>query len=236
MTISSGQPKRRSRMSRSSSATRRAARIGPRSVSGAPVRRSSHGSTSASSSTGRMTSGIAVRVWPGSRISHYAMRNHVAWPGVILVTGGAGFIGSHIVDALRAEGHEVRVLDVREPGQDVRDPATVERSLEGVTAVCHQAAMVGLGADMSDITDFVSHNDLGTATLLKALAARRFRGRLVLASSMVVYGEGRYACAEHGELPAPPRAASDLEAGHFDPRRPRCGGRLEPPAAGPDAP
>jgi dTDP-L-rhamnose 4-epimerase len=164
------------------------------------------------------------------------MRNHVAWPGVILVTGGAGFIGSHIVDALRAEGHEVRVLDAREPGQDVRDPATIERSLEGVTAVCHHAAMVGLGVDMSDITDFVSHNDLGTATLLKAVAARRFGGRLVLASSMVVYGEGRYTCAEHGELPAPPRSASDLEAGHFDPRCPRCGGQLEPLAVGEDAP
>jgi dTDP-L-rhamnose 4-epimerase len=161
------------------------------------------------------------------------MRNPVAWPAVILVTGGAGFIGSHIVDALRAEGHEVRVLDAP---QDVRDQATVEGCLEGVTAVCHQAAMVGLGVDMADITDFVSHNDLGTATLLKALAARRFSGRLVLASSMVVYGEGRYACAEHGDQPASPRAATDLDAGRFDPRCPRCGGPLEPLAVGEDAP
>jgi dTDP-L-rhamnose 4-epimerase len=163
------------------------------------------------------------------------MRNHVASEAVILVTGGAGFIGSHIVDALLADGHEVRVLDAR-AGDDVRDFATVERCLDGVTAVCHQAAMVGLGVDMSDVTDYVSHNDLGTATLLKALAARRFRGRLVLASSMVVYGEGRYACAEHGELPAPPRTPQDLAAGRFDPLCPRCGGRLEPLAVGEDAP
>jgi dTDP-L-rhamnose 4-epimerase len=107
---------------------------------------------------------------------------------------------------------------------DVRDPDTVERALRGVTAVCHQAAMVGLGVDMSDITDFVSHNDLGTATLLRALTAARFRGRLVLASSMVVYGEGRYACPEHGD------------AERFEPCCPRCREPLEPRAIGEDAP
>jgi dTDP-L-rhamnose 4-epimerase len=96
--------------------------------------------------------------------------------------------------------------------------------------------MVGLGVDMSDVTDFVSHNDLGTATLLKALARRRFSGRLVLASSMVVYGEGRYACAEHGELPAPARTPNDLAAGRFDPVCPGCGSPLEPLAVGEDAP
>src|SRR5207302_8756664 len=109
--------------------------------------------------------------------------------------------------ALVAEGGEVRVLDRARthlnPGAelvagDVRDPAVVARALRGVTAVTHQAAMVGLGRDFSDVTDYVAVNDLGTATLLRALAAARFRGRLVLASSMVVYGEGRWRCAAHG--------------------------------------
>jgi dTDP-L-rhamnose 4-epimerase len=170
----------------------------------------------------------------------------------ILVTGGAGFIGSHVVDALLADGHEVRVLDLLHPLAhsaapdylseaaelvvgDVRDRETVESVLHGVTAVCHHAAMVGLGVDMSDLVAFVSHNDLGTATLLEALAARGFAGRLVLASSMVVYGEGRYACPEHGELPAPPRLPGDLDAGRFDPVCPACGAPLEPRAIGEDA-
>src|SRR5918997_5676626 len=153
----------------------------------------------------------------------------------VLVTGGAGFIGSHIVDELLGLGHDVAVLDNFHPlawgdgaardldsraelvEGDVRDPATVERCLDGADHVCHQAAMVGLGVDLGDIADYVSHNDLGTAVLLRALAARSFEGRLVLASSMVVYGEGRYACPEHGVVRPPPRAARDLDAGRFEP-------------------
>jgi dTDP-L-rhamnose 4-epimerase len=171
----------------------------------------------------------------------------------ILVTGGAGFIGSHVVDALLEDGHDVRVLDLLHPLAhrtapdylsedadlvlaDVRDRDTVDSALQGVTAVCHQAAMVGLGVDMSDLVAFVSHNDLGTATLLQALASRRFKGRIVLASSMVVYGEGRYTCLVHGGLPAPPRSADDLDDGRFEPRCPRCGAELEPQAIGEDAP
>ena len=81
--------------------------------------------------------------------------------------------------------------------------------------------MVGLGIDFDDVADYVAHNDLGTAVLLRALAARGFAGRLVLASSMVVYGEGRYACAEHGIVRPPPRAPADLDAGRFEPPCPR---------------
>jgi dTDP-L-rhamnose 4-epimerase len=163
---------------------------------------------------------------------------------MILVTGGAGFIGSHIVDALIAAGEPVRVLDVvlanahREPPEinpdaelivgDVRDPAVVADALDGVTAVSHQAAMVGLGVDILDMPDYVAHNDLGTAVLLAELARRRFAGRLVLASSMVVYGEGRYRCAEHGLVPAPPRAVAALAAGQFEVACPRCERALVP--------
>ncbi len=153
---------------------------------------------------------------------------------LVLVTGGAGFVGSHVVDALRDAGHDARVLDTR-AGGDVRDPDAVQRALEGVDHVCHQAGMVGLGVDFLDIADYVSHNDLGTAVLLRALAARRFRGRLVLASSMVVYGEGRYRCAAHGVVRPLPRRCADLDAGRFEPRCPRCAAGLAPEAIPEDA-
>jgi len=173
--------------------------------------------------------------------------------GTILVTGGAGFIGSHVVDLLLAEGHRVRALDAllpaahrERPGYldpaaewiegDLRDPDTAERAVREVTAVCHQAAMVGQGVDLGDLPEYVGHNDLATAQLLRALAARGFGGRLVLASSMVVYGEGRYECAEHGVVAPAPRAPADLDAGRFEPGCPRCGRALEPGTVPEDAP
>lgn len=170
----------------------------------------------------------------------------------VLVTGGAGFIGSHIVDLLLAEGHEVRVLDARlplahseppdylNPGAEFRhgdlgDPDQAARVISGVDAVCHQAAMVGLGVDIGDAPAYVRHNDLATAVLLHAMARDGEAGRLVLASSMVVYGEGRYRCEEHGSVVPRPRAAADLDRGHFEPRCPACGGPLRPEAIGESA-
>ena len=171
----------------------------------------------------------------------------------VLVTGGAGFIGSHIADALLHRGDEVRILDTLHPAAhaarpdyldpsaefvrgDVRDGAAVAAALEGIDHVCHQAAMVGLGTDIGDIADYVAHNDLGTAVLLRELARARFAGRLVLASSMVVYGEGRYACAEHGLVCPGPRREADLAAGRFEPPCPACGAALEPRSIPEDAP
>ncbi|WP_327654092.1 NAD-dependent epimerase/dehydratase family protein [Streptomyces sp. NBC_00483] len=154
----------------------------------------------------------------------------------VLVTGGAGFIGSHVVEALTARGHEPVVFDVREdPGADVRDPDAVARALVGVDAVCHQAARVGLGNGVADAAEYVSRNDLGTAVLLAAMAEAGVP-RLVLAGSMVVYGEGRYACPRHGVVRPGPRAAADLDAGRFEPKCPDCGAELAPGLVGEDAP
>ena len=163
---------------------------------------------------------------------------------MILVTGGAGFIGSHIVDLLVEAGQPVRVLDAllasahRETPElnpavelivgDVGDAEVLARALDGVTAVCHQAAMVGLGVDILDMPTYVGHNDLGTAVLLAELARRGFGGRFVLASSMVVYGEGRYRCAEHGLVAPPARGLEALEAGRFEVACPVCERPLNP--------
>lgn len=152
----------------------------------------------------------------------------------VLVTGSAGFIGSHIVEALQARGHTVRTFDLRS-GEDVRDAPAAGRYVDGVDAVCHQAAKVGLGRDISDLPGYASTNVLGTAVLLTAMAHHGVR-RLVLASSMVVYGEGAYDCASHGRVRPGPRAEADLAAGRFEPRCPSCGEPLTPGTTGEDAP
>ena len=166
----------------------------------------------------------------------------------VLVTGGAGFIGSHIVDLLVERGDEVVVLDRRDPHPDdrnagaeyvradVRDPDAWTEPLRGVDAVCHQAARVGLGVDLGDVVDYVSDNDLGTATGLLALHRAGFAGRFVLASSMVVYGEGAYSCAVDGSVRPAPRRIEDLDAGEYEPPCPRCGAPLAPGEVAEDAP
>jgi dTDP-L-rhamnose 4-epimerase len=165
----------------------------------------------------------------------------------VLITGAAGFIGSHIADRLGADGHDVVLLDALLPhahGEgavppgvvvgDVRDADLLATLLPGVDAVCHQAAMVGHGVDPSDAPQYATHNDLGTAVLLAAMY-RAGTSRLVLAGSMVVYGEGRYDCAEHGVVRPGPRAVADLDAGRFEPRCPACGRDLRPGLVGEDA-
>ncbi|MFD9719304.1 NAD-dependent epimerase/dehydratase family protein [Streptomyces sp. NPDC059076] len=168
----------------------------------------------------------------------------------VLVTGGAGFIGSHIVAALADRGHEAVVLDALLPSAhdartrpgpgvihaDVRDRVAMADALRGVDAVSHQAAMVGLGGTgFSDGPDYVSCNDLGTAVLLAAMAEAGVHD-LVLAGSMVVYGEGRYDCPRHGWVRPGRRATADLEAGRFEPHCPDCGAELVPGLVGEDAP
>jgi dTDP-L-rhamnose 4-epimerase len=165
----------------------------------------------------------------------------------ILVTGGAGFIGSHIVDELTSLGHQVRVLDRLHPKAHdgppgyLRDdvdyveaglePGVLDAALDGIEAVCHQAAMVGLGESFADAPGYVRDNALGTAELLAAVHRRPGQvGRLVLASSMVVYGEGGYRCAEHGPVRPAPRPPERLAAGRWEPPCPvsGCGADLEP--------
>ena len=151
----------------------------------------------------------------------------------VLVTGGAGLIGSHTVDALLAKGHKVRILDaLRAPTHlggrvpdwvpdaaefirgDVSDRDTVDAALEGVDAVIHLAATVGF---TSDIGHYFRANTLGTATLLEAIRARpKGVRRLVIASSVGIYGEGRYQSPEGEVYDGALRAIGDLEAGRWE--------------------
>ena len=160
----------------------------------------------------------------------------------VLVTGGAGFIGTAAVSALTEAGLEVVVLDSLRPDVhhdsgrphpadlvvgDVRDAEVLNRVLPGVDAVVHLAAKVGLGVDIADMDDYVSSNDLGTAVLLSRCAAAGV-SRVVQASSMVVYGEGRYTCATHGVVPPGPRSVEALRRKEFEPPCPVCGRPLTP--------
>ena len=165
-----------------------------------------------------------------------------------LVTGGAGFIGSHLVDALLAAGEEVRVLDNLDPlahpsGQppthldpaadlkigDLRDAGDVGAALQGVDRVYHLGGIVGNGESMVNVRKAIDSNAGGTATLLEEVIARRDRiRRLVVASSMVVYGEGAYRCAEHGVVMPAIRSAAQLRERRWEPPCPVCGRETEP--------
>jgi dTDP-L-rhamnose 4-epimerase len=165
-----------------------------------------------------------------------------------LVTGGAGFVGSHLADRLLGDGWRVRALDNLDPlahpgGRapehlspdvelivgDLRDRDVVDRALQGAEVVFHLGGVVGNGESMVHVRRAVDVNSVGTATLLEAILARREAiRRLVVASSMVVYGEGAYRCAEHGGVAAPGRTAEQLRLRRWEPLCPSCGRELEP--------
>jgi len=157
----------------------------------------------------------------------------------VLLTGSAGFIGTAVGEVLEADGHELVRVDLMLPMAhgaveppagthhlDVRDAAAWTDLLRGVDAVCHQAAVVGAGVRVADLPAYAGHNDLGTAALLAAMHEAGV-DRLVLASSMVVYGEGRYVCPEHGDQAPPPRQVAALDGGDFENHCGRCGRSLD---------
>ena len=159
----------------------------------------------------------------------------------ILVTGGAGFIGSHLVDALAARGHKVRVLDNleeqvhggKQPAYlnreaeyfwgDVQDREMLRKTLQGVEAVFHEAACVGVGQSMYQIEKYLSHNVLGTAVLLDVIVNDRIPlAKLVVASSMSIYGEGAYRCATCGPVHPSLRPERQLREKRWEMTCPRC--------------
>ena len=168
----------------------------------------------------------------------------------VLVTGGAGFIGSHLVDALVERGHRVRVLDAlvsQVHGEnavpaylnskaefvqgDVCDREVVDTALDAIDIVFHEAAEVGVGQSMYEIHRYVRANDLGTAVLLEGILARKTQIRkLVVASSMSIYGEGAYTCQICGSVAPQLRPASQLLDRRWEVECPKCGKQLSPAA------
>jgi dTDP-L-rhamnose 4-epimerase len=171
----------------------------------------------------------------------------------VLITGGAGFVGSHLADALAAAGHHVILFDNLEPQVhghlpdgarpayvdpehrlvvgDVRDPAALRGVLREADVVFHLAAMVGVGQSMYQVRRYTETNALGMATLLEALLEDRARLRvrkLLVASSMSIYGEGAYECPSHGRVAPRLRSAAQLEAGDWEVHCPLCSAVLAP--------
>ncbi len=173
----------------------------------------------------------------------------------ILVTGGAGFIGSHLVDALVRDGHTVRVLDNFEPQVhgserpeylnpgaeyvegDLRDRARLRQALAGIEIVFHEAAMVGVGQSMYEIERYVSANVLGTAILLDVIVNDRLPiNKLVVASSMSIYGEGQYRCQACGPVVPSTRSTEQLKRRQWEVRCPACGTEVLPEPTGEEKP
>jgi dTDP-L-rhamnose 4-epimerase len=165
----------------------------------------------------------------------------------ILVTGGAGFVGSHLVDALIKRGHEVRVYDNLTPQVhgdglptyfsrdvelmqgDMRHQERVREAVRNIDVVFHLAAAVGVGQSMYEIAHYMGANTQGTANLLQALLDTRCRvEKLVVASSMSIYGEGKYVCPACGEMAPAPRSLSQLKQKTWEALCPLCGVPLQP--------
>lgn len=165
----------------------------------------------------------------------------------ILITGGAGFVGSHLADALLAAGHNVRIFDnLTEqvhpggiPGYlapeaefvqgDMQDAKAVGHALHGIEVVFHMAAAVGVGQSMYEIEHYMGSNTQGTAVLLQGIL--RGKGpveKLVLASSMSIYGEGKYLCAQCGDVAPTLRSVRQLKTRQWEPNCPACGETLTP--------
>jgi dTDP-L-rhamnose 4-epimerase len=170
-------------------------------------------------------------------------------PQRVLITGGAGFIGSHLADQLIGQGHDVTLFDLLHPQVhgperlapdylnpaahliqgDVRDPAALQDALAGVDVVFHLAAYTGVGQSMYQISEYLDVNVQGTATLLELLNRPSSSVRkLIIASSRAVYGEGAYHCPCCGRVTPAPRTAEQLRAGHWQLNCPQCGQVVEP--------
>jgi dTDP-L-rhamnose 4-epimerase len=179
----------------------------------------------------------------------------------VLITGGAGFVGSHLADALAADGYEVTLFDNLEPqvhgdlpngGRpayldprhrlvvgDIRDMPALKRVLGEADVVFHLAAMVGVGQSMYQVRRYTEANTLGMATLLEALVEGRGSLRvrkLLVASSMSLYGEGAYACPGHGRVAPRLRSAEQLAASDWEVHCPTCSAVVSPLATDEDKP
>lgn len=175
----------------------------------------------------------------------------------ILVTGGAGFIGSHIVDALIEKGHEIRILDSLDPqvhGENpdwpdhlnpntekirgsILDPEIVSKSLENIDVVYHEAAAVGVGQSMYQIRHYTETNTLGAAVLLEAVVSKKDKiKKIIVASSMSIYGEGKYRCPDCESVFPPLRSENQLHEHKWEMKCPSCAKQLSPVPTDEDKP
>lgn len=173
----------------------------------------------------------------------------------VLITGGAGFVGSHLADALLEAGHQVRILDNLSPQVhgagiptylsreaelvvgDMRDSDAVRRAIDDVDVIFHLAAAVGVGQSMYQIAEYIGANTQGTAILLQSLLDRKVHvERLIVASSMSIYGEGQYHCENCGDLAPPPRSSEQLQSKRWEMVCAHCGSELRPVATAENKP